>query len=198
MDCSLLGSSVHGIFQARVLEWVAISSSGDLPDLEIKPRSPAFQADALPSKLPGKPSCLGLSCSIDLQVGLPTWCGYPLTWMCSFFSEVKSESVSCSVLSDSAATPWTVACQAPQSMGFLGLPWWLRWWRICPQCRKPEFDPWVRRISWRKACNPLHYSCLENPMGWGIGQAAVHGVPESRTRLSDWHSHLGLPWWLRR
>ena len=27
MDCSLLGSSVHRIFQARVLEWVAISVS---------------------------------------------------------------------------------------------------------------------------------------------------------------------------
>ena len=27
MDCSLLGSSVHGIFQALVLEWVAISFS---------------------------------------------------------------------------------------------------------------------------------------------------------------------------
>ena len=27
MDCSLLGSSVHGILQARVLEWVAISYS---------------------------------------------------------------------------------------------------------------------------------------------------------------------------
>ena len=26
-DCSLPGSSVHGIFQARVLEWVAIASS---------------------------------------------------------------------------------------------------------------------------------------------------------------------------
>ena len=26
MDCSLLGSSAHGIFQARVLEWVAIAS----------------------------------------------------------------------------------------------------------------------------------------------------------------------------
>ena len=24
MDCSLLGSSIHGIFQARILEWVAI------------------------------------------------------------------------------------------------------------------------------------------------------------------------------
>ena len=28
MDCSLLGSSVHGILQARILEWVAISFSG--------------------------------------------------------------------------------------------------------------------------------------------------------------------------
>ena len=27
MDCSTLGSSVHGILQARILEWVAISSS---------------------------------------------------------------------------------------------------------------------------------------------------------------------------
>ena len=30
MDCSLPGSSVHGIFQARVLEWVAISFSKDI------------------------------------------------------------------------------------------------------------------------------------------------------------------------
>ena len=30
MDCSPPGSSVHGISQARMLEWVAISSSGDL------------------------------------------------------------------------------------------------------------------------------------------------------------------------
>ena len=28
MDWSLTGSSVHGIFQARILEWVAISFSG--------------------------------------------------------------------------------------------------------------------------------------------------------------------------
>ena len=29
MDCSLLGSSIHGIFQARVLEWDAIAFSKD-------------------------------------------------------------------------------------------------------------------------------------------------------------------------
>ena len=33
MDCSLLDSSVHGILPARVMEWVAISSSRDLPPL---------------------------------------------------------------------------------------------------------------------------------------------------------------------
>ena len=37
-----------------VLEWVAIPSPGDLPNPGIKPRSPALQADALPSKPPAK------------------------------------------------------------------------------------------------------------------------------------------------
>ena len=31
-DCSLPGSSVHGIIMARILEWVAIASSGDFPN----------------------------------------------------------------------------------------------------------------------------------------------------------------------
>ena len=32
---------------------------------------------------------------------------------------------------------------------------------------------------------PLQYSCLENPMDGGASKAAVHGVAEGRTRLSD-------------
>ena len=55
MDCSLPGSSVHGIFQARILEWVAISFSRGSSNLGIEPRSPALQANALPSEPPGKP-----------------------------------------------------------------------------------------------------------------------------------------------
>ena len=39
MDCSLPGSSVYGIHQARILEWVDIPCSGDLPNLEIEPTS---------------------------------------------------------------------------------------------------------------------------------------------------------------
>ena len=48
MDCSLSASSVHGI--------LPFTSPGDLPNPGIKPRSPALQADALPSEPPGKPS----------------------------------------------------------------------------------------------------------------------------------------------
>ena len=36
MDCSLPGSSIHGIFQARVLEWVAIAFSSDFGAPKIK------------------------------------------------------------------------------------------------------------------------------------------------------------------
>ena len=47
-DCSPPGSSVPGILQARILEWVvAIPFAGDLPNPVIEPRSPAFQADSL-------------------------------------------------------------------------------------------------------------------------------------------------------
>ena len=55
MDHSLPGFSVRGIFQARVLEWLPFPSPGDIPDPEIEPKSPALQADALPSEPPGKP-----------------------------------------------------------------------------------------------------------------------------------------------
>ena len=36
--------------------------------------------------------------------------------------------------------------------------------------------------------NPLQYFCLENSMVGGAGQATVHGVSKSRTRLSTAHS----------
>ena len=66
-------------------------SPGDLPDTGIEPRSPALQADTLPSEPPGKP---------DLS------------------KERKIESVSDGRV-PFFATPWTVARQAPLSMRIL-------------------------------------------------------------------------------
>ena len=59
MYCSSPGSSVHGILQARILDWVAMPSSRDLPDPGIEPESPvapALQADSLPPEPQGKPN----------------------------------------------------------------------------------------------------------------------------------------------
>ena len=56
MDYSLPGSSIHGIPQGRMLEWVAVSFSGDLPNPVFEPRSPTLWADSLPSEPPGKPT----------------------------------------------------------------------------------------------------------------------------------------------
>ena len=48
------GSSVHGILQARVLEWSPFPSPGNLPAPGIEPVSPALQADSLPNEVSGK------------------------------------------------------------------------------------------------------------------------------------------------
>ena len=55
MDYSPPGSSVHGILQASILEWIAIPFSRGSPEPGIELTSPALQADSLPSKPPGKP-----------------------------------------------------------------------------------------------------------------------------------------------
>ena len=52
MDCSLPGSSVHGISREEYWSGLPFPSPGDLPDPGSKP---AWQADSLLSLLPGKP-----------------------------------------------------------------------------------------------------------------------------------------------
>ena len=53
MDCSSPGYSVHGILQARILEWVDFTPPRDLPYPGIEPRSPALQAGSLHCEPPG-------------------------------------------------------------------------------------------------------------------------------------------------
>ena len=47
--------TVHGILQARILEWVAFPFSRGSSQPGIEPRSPALQADSLPAEPQGKP-----------------------------------------------------------------------------------------------------------------------------------------------
>ena len=66
-DCSPLAASVHGILQARILEWVAFPSLGNFPNSGIKPSSPALQADSLLCELWRSPTCKWLSHVTSLE-----------------------------------------------------------------------------------------------------------------------------------
>ena len=52
--CDSMDYTVHGILQARILEWVPFPSPGDLPNPGIEPRSATLQVDSLPAESPGK------------------------------------------------------------------------------------------------------------------------------------------------
>ena len=55
MDRGASWATVHGILQARILEWVAFPSPGDLLNPGIELRSPASQVDSSPVEPQGKP-----------------------------------------------------------------------------------------------------------------------------------------------
>ena len=51
--CDPMDYTVHGILQARILEWVAFLFSRGFSHQGIEPRSPVMQADSLPTELSG-------------------------------------------------------------------------------------------------------------------------------------------------
>ena len=55
MDCSPPGSSVHGIFHSRILEWFAISSSRRSPHQGVEPTSLALAGEFFTTVSPEKP-----------------------------------------------------------------------------------------------------------------------------------------------
>ena len=46
--------------------------------------------------------------------------------------------------------------------------------------KRHGFHPWVGKIPWRSAWQPLQYACLENPMHRGVWQATAHGFQRVR------------------
>ena len=136
MDCSLPGSSVLGMFQARILEWVAMSPPGNLPHPGIEPGFTALQVDSLPTELPGKPLhvllLLSRVCRVQLCVTpemaahqAPPSLGFSRQepWSGLPFPSPMHERKSLSPVR-LLATPWTAAYQAPPSVGFPRQEYW--------------------------------------------------------------------------
>ena len=114
MDCSLPGFSVHGVLQASILEWVAMPS----------PRG--F------SQPPGKPKNTGVGRLYPLQGIFSTQeSNWGLLHCRRILYQLRYQGVqtsvflfSCLVVSDCFATPWTVALQAPLSIGLYRQEYW--------------------------------------------------------------------------
>ena len=59
---------------------------------------------------------------------------------------------------------------------YLGLPRYFNGKESAWQCRRCRFHPWIGKIPWRRAWQPIQYSCRESPMDRGVQQAIVHTV----------------------
>ena len=113
MECSSPDSSVHGILQARILEWAACPSPRDLPDPGIKPHLLYllhWQVGSLPLAPPEKPNmsntCYRKSINFSLWISdkvvaqpCPTLCDHhglqPARLFCPWNSPGKNIGVDC-------------------------------------------------------------------------------------------------------
>ena len=63
----------------------------------------------------------------------------------------------------------------------IGLPWWLRRYRICLQCQRPGFDPWVGKMPWRRAWQPTPVCLPGEPHEQRSLVGTAYGVSELDT-----------------
>ena len=129
--CSLPGSSTHGIFQARVLEGVAIAFSTCIYDVCL------ISVQLLSEILFWKKSFVLLTSKQFPRIALrnPKVRFVPIPYTFLFFLQFMS----------------------PEIMPFVVIIWLPRWHsgkEFACQCRRGGFDPWVGKISWRSAWQP--------------------------------------------
>ena len=188
MDYSPPGSSVHGIFQARILELVAISSARDLPNPWIKPVSCHllhWQADSLPLHHLGSPvtsysylinhsipnvnNTKSFRACITAEKKNLVYCLLWNTYTTCWISKIIKESLY-PLKKNSAAV-------SPENKDLLIIQRWL------PDSRASLLSQTVKRLPAMRETrvlspgsgrspgegngNPLQYSCLENSMDRG-------------------------------
>ena len=88
---------------------------------------------------------------------------------------------------------WLINCR--YAIFLKGLSWWLSGKESACNAGDLSSSPGLGKSpgegnQWVPYCNPLQYSCLENPMDRGAQQATVHGVAKSQTRLSNWKTTI--------
>ena len=138
--------TVHGILQARILEWVAFPFSRDLPNQGIKPRSPALWANSSPAEPQGKPKITGVgSLSLLQRIFLTQESNQSLLHCRQILYELSYKGSLNSVQFSSVAQSCPILCD-PMNHSTPGLP---------VQHQLPEFTQ--THVHWvRDAIQPSH------------------------------------------
>ena len=147
-DCGSPGSSVHGIFQASILEWVAISSSGDPPDPGIEPASPALQMDSLPLSPWGSLHCRGF--------GFDPWLGHHPVFRshcCLQWALFPQRYCSWSPLP--WAPVWSGCFTQWSSWGCLPSSSWMPW--LPPYWLSPLFSFYLPHVAVQRQCWEVNF-----------------------------------------
>ena len=216
MDCSPPGSSVHGIFQAKILEWVAISFSRGSSGPRYQTWVSCIDGYSLPTELWGKPQMRS-----DLKLGQDfisrgMEAGERVLIFTAMSSDVSKKKNAAMLAKTRGRTiqAWSGGSWVPNVQR------WRRRWQPTPvllsgKCHGRRslvgYSPRGREES--GTTERLHFdfllpcigegygnlfqdSCLENPRDRGAWWAAVYGVAQSWTRLkrlssSNVQSNLG-------
>ena len=139
MDCCLPGSSVHEISQSRLLEWVAISFSRGYS--QPRDRTCISWGSCIASRF----------FMAEFRLPVPFVANMYTAW----FPLLSPRS---SVLRATEILPPGLKVlditTKKDSCLFIGLPWWLSGKESACQHRIHRFNPWVRKILWRREWQP--------------------------------------------
>ena len=108
-------------------------------------------------------------------------------------AEMRFELSSLQLLSNVLSSDYFLSLR--EAISYTELPWWLRWSRICVQCRRFRFNSWVGKSPGRKEWlstpvflpGELHRQRnLESYSPWG------HKESDATKQLTLWHTHTKL------
>ena len=144
MDCSPPGSSIHGVLQARIREWVAITFSRGSSWLRIEPGSPALLADSLPSEPQEHDKGLkehSVQSELSMRVADITWVVREGNSLRKWRSSLCSREVDFPCCSNGKEP----TCQ-------------------CRRHKRGRFEPWVGKMPWSGAWQPTPMFLLGESM----------------------------------
>ena len=202
MDCSLPGSSVHGILHVRIWSGLPCPPPGDVPNPGVRDRTHISCGSCLAGRFctaesPGKPQRghWWLFICHKKYYHVPHTLTHKRNPSFAIWAASGSGGVGvlmmmgCRILKGKEHVDWVISKQAYKRKGVDTEIWSFPCSSVGKEsvCNAGDLGliPGSERSPGEGNGNPLQFCCLENPMDRGAWQDIVHGVSNSWTWLSD-------------